>query len=91
LLQDYQPIMATDTSTTFVNGMPNGAPPHATDATKDQHSVEEVAWLFVESYYNTMSKSPEKLFLFFKEKSQFAAGVEEDKVKVFVGQKASFL
>jgi hypothetical protein len=83
--------MATEIGTTFVNGTANGASPHhAADATKDQHSVEEVAWLFVESYYNTMSKSPEKLFLFFKEKSQFAAGLEEEKVKVFVGQKVCF-
>ncbi|KIW02569.1 hypothetical protein, variant [Verruconis gallopava] len=51
-------------------------------------SKEEVAWYFVESYYNTMSRSPEKLHLFFNKRSQLVSGVEEVKSSIAVGQKA---
>jgi hypothetical protein len=89
--------MATD-PTTFINGvsanmsatrsqLSNQPTPSATQP--DSHSPEEVGWYFVESYYNTMSKHPDRLYLFFKERSQFTAGLEEEKVNVYVGQKVS--
>lgn len=85
--------MATDS--TYLNGVSNHVSTRATPnnvtaqvANQDgSHTVEEVGWYFVESYYNTMSKASDKLYLFFKDKSQFAAGVEEEKVKVYIGQK----
>ncbi|KAI1948652.1 hypothetical protein LOZ12_006031 [Ophidiomyces ophidiicola] len=49
---------------------------------------EEVAWFFVELYYNTMSRSPDKLHLFYSRKSQFVAGNEAETVGVSVGQNA---
>lgn len=49
---------------------------------------EEIGWYFVERYYNTLSKSPEKLYLLYSKRSQFVAGVEEEKVQVSIGNKA---
>ncbi|KAF2476191.1 uncharacterized protein BDR25DRAFT_64334 [Lindgomyces ingoldianus] len=49
---------------------------------------DEVGWYFVEQYYTTLSKSPEKLFLFYNKRSQFVSGTEEDKIQVCIGQKA---
>ncbi|RAL60715.1 hypothetical protein DID88_009821 [Monilinia fructigena] len=39
-------------------------------------SKDEVGWYFVEQYYTTLSKSPEKLHLFYGKKSQFVSGLE---------------
>jgi hypothetical protein len=83
--------MATESPNTYLNGLTgnhaSGTAGSASNPQSADPSPEEVGWYFVESYYNTMSKSPDKLYLFFKEKSQFAAGVEEEKVHVYVGQK----
>ncbi|KAI9687971.1 MAG: hypothetical protein M1820_010369 [Bogoriella megaspora] len=49
---------------------------------------DEVGWYFVERYYTTLSRQPEKLFLFYQKRSQFVSGVEAEKVSVCVGQKA---
>ncbi|KAF2756397.1 hypothetical protein EJ05DRAFT_64159 [Pseudovirgaria hyperparasitica] len=48
---------------------------------------DEVGWYFVEQYYTTLSRSPEKLFLFYNKRSQFVSGTEEEKVAVCIGQK----
>ncbi|KAF2254711.1 hypothetical protein BU26DRAFT_143968 [Trematosphaeria pertusa] len=53
-----------------------------TDIPKD-----EVGWYFVEQYYTTLSRTPDKLYLFYNKRSQFVSGTEEDKVNVCVGQK----
>ncbi|KAL9103571.1 MAG: hypothetical protein Q9163_001409 [Psora crenata] len=47
---------------------------------------EMIGWYFVEQYYNTMSKSPDRLHLYYTKKSQFVAGDETQKVPVAVGQ-----
>ncbi|KAL8907326.1 MAG: hypothetical protein Q9171_005899 [Xanthocarpia ochracea] len=49
---------------------------------------DEVGWYFVEQYYTTLSKNPEKLHLFYNKRSQFVSGVEAEKVSVSVGQRA---
>ncbi|KAL6712442.1 hypothetical protein ACN47E_000319 [Coniothyrium glycines] len=49
---------------------------------------DEVGWYFVEQYYTTLSKSPERLYLFYNKRSQYVSGVEEEKVNVCLGQKA---
>lgn len=51
-------------------------------------SKDEVGWYFVEQYYTTLSRSPEKLYLFYNKRSQFVSGQETDKVAVCVGQRA---
>ncbi|KAI4203677.1 MAG: hypothetical protein LQ350_001678 [Teloschistes chrysophthalmus] len=52
-------------------------------------SKDEVGWYFVEQYYTTLSKNPEKLHLFYNKRSQFLSGVEAEKVSVSVGQRVS--
>ncbi|KAK3067538.1 hypothetical protein LTR53_015545 [Teratosphaeriaceae sp. CCFEE 6253] len=59
-------------------------------ATSSQSDIpkDEVGWYFVEQYYTTLSRSPEKLYLFYNKRSQFVSGPETDKVPVCVGQRA---
>ncbi|CZT16807.1 uncharacterized protein RCC_02641 [Ramularia collo-cygni] len=72
-------------------------PPAATASTSSNNtsapaqpdiSKDEVGWYFVEQYYTTLSRSPEKLYLFYNKRSQFVSGQETDKVAVCVGQRA---
>ena len=48
---------------------------------------QEIGWYFVEQYYTTLSKSPERIHLFYKKKSQLVTGVEAEKVIPAVGEK----
>jgi hypothetical protein len=54
---------------------------------KNDIPKDEVGWFFVEQYYTTMSRSPEKLHLFYSRRSQFVFGTEAESVPVAVGQK----
>ncbi|KAI0180844.1 hypothetical protein GGR52DRAFT_7663 [Hypoxylon sp. FL1284] len=47
---------------------------------------DEVAWFFVEQYYTTLSKNPEKLHLFYGKRSQFVYGLEAEVANVSVGR-----
>ncbi|KAG5939169.1 hypothetical protein E4U53_007861 [Claviceps sorghi] len=49
-------------------------------------SKDEVGWYFVEQYYTTLSKSPEKLHLFYSKRSQFVYGREAEVANVSVGR-----
>ncbi|KAF2643263.1 hypothetical protein P280DRAFT_515686 [Massarina eburnea CBS 473.64] len=60
----------------------------ASSAPAESIPKDEVGWYFVEQYYTTLSKTPDKLYLFYNKRSQFVSGTEEDKVNVCVGQKA---
>ena len=62
----------------------------ASSAVNQQSDIpkDEVGWYFVEQYYTTLSRSPEKLYLFYNKRSQFVSGQETDKVAVCVGQRA---
>jgi hypothetical protein len=51
-------------------------------------SKDEVGWYFVEQYYTTLSKSPEKLHLFYGKRSQFVSGLEAELSPVSVGRQA---
>lgn len=51
-------------------------------------SKDEVGWYFVEQYYTTLSKSPEKLHLFYGKRSQFVSGLEAEVTPVSVGRSA---
>ncbi|KAJ9207908.1 hypothetical protein DTO166G4_3498 [Paecilomyces variotii] len=55
---------------------------------KNEIPKDEVGWFFVEQYYTTLSRSPEKLHLFYSRRSQFVSGSEAESVPVAVGQKA---
>ncbi|KAE8145730.1 hypothetical protein BDV25DRAFT_170275 [Aspergillus avenaceus] len=73
---NFQPAQ----STTPTNGPPNEQ--------KGVISKDEVGWYFVEQYYTNMSRSPDKLHLFYSRRSQFVFGTEAELVPVAVGQKA---
>ncbi|KAL2016288.1 hypothetical protein VTK56DRAFT_3916 [Thermocarpiscus australiensis] len=49
---------------------------------------DEVGWYFVEQYYTTLSKQPERLHLFYGKKSQLVSGKEAEVVHVSVGRHA---
>ncbi|KAB8234645.1 NTF2 and RRM domain protein [Aspergillus alliaceus] len=55
---------------------------------KNVISKDEVGWYFVEQYYTNMSRSPDKLHLFYSRRSQLVFGTEAESVPVAVGQKA---
>ncbi|KAF2399384.1 hypothetical protein EJ06DRAFT_538305 [Trichodelitschia bisporula] len=85
------PYAATDNSTASQqqnNGAGYTPATQASTSSADKIPKEEVAWYFVEQYYTTLSRSPEKLWLFFNKRSTFVTGVEEEKSTVAVGQKA---
>lgn len=48
---------------------------------------QEIGWYFVEQYYTNLSKSPERIHLFYNKKSQLVTGVEAEKVVPAVGIK----
>ncbi|KAJ6260956.1 hypothetical protein Dda_3617 [Drechslerella dactyloides] len=65
------------------------APSASTSATASQGSTtnpEEIAWYFVESYYTTLNRTPERLHLFHQKKSSFIWGTEGDNVPVSRGR-----
>ncbi|KAI0194476.1 NTF2 and RRM domain-containing protein [Xylaria flabelliformis] len=69
---------------------PSSAAAAAPSATSDQSNSnlgkDEVAWFFVEQYYTTLSKNPEKLHLFYGKRSQFVYGQEGQSANVSVGR-----
>ncbi|KAF5017001.1 hypothetical protein F66182_11142, partial [Fusarium sp. NRRL 66182] len=60
----------------------------AAAASNSNLSKDEVGWYFVEQYYTTLSKSPEKLHLFYGKRSQFVYGLEAELANVSVGRQA---
>ncbi|KAI0976304.1 hypothetical protein F4678DRAFT_220361 [Xylaria arbuscula] len=62
------------------------APTAAADPTNSNLGKDEVAWFFVEQYYTTLSKTPEKLHLFYGKRSQFVYGQEGQTANVSVGR-----
>ncbi|KAI1469538.1 uncharacterized protein F4812DRAFT_423514 [Daldinia caldariorum] len=67
----------------------NPAPPTdqtSTTSSNNNLGKDEVAWFFVEQYYTTLSKNPEKLHLFYGKRSQFVYGLEAEVANVSVGR-----
>ncbi|KAH6606770.1 ntf2 and rrm domain-containing [Trichoderma cornu-damae] len=64
------------------------AGPADTNTSGNNLSKDEVGWYFVEQYYTTLSKSPEKLHLFYGKQSQFVSGLEAEVANVSVGRQA---
>ncbi|EHK15558.1 uncharacterized protein TRIVIDRAFT_64546 [Trichoderma virens Gv29-8] len=62
------------------------AGPADASASGNNLSKDEVGWYFVEQYYTTLSKSPEKLHLFYGKRSQFVSGLEAEVANVSVGR-----
>lgn len=67
---------------------PSSSTPSNAQAPQQDIPKDEVGWYFVEQYYTTLSRSPDKLYLFYNKRSQFVSGLETDKVAVCVGQRA---
>ncbi|KAJ4304180.1 hypothetical protein N0V88_001792 [Collariella sp. IMI 366227] len=61
------------------------APAHA-ETSNAPLPKDEVGWYFVEQYYTTLAKSPERLHLFYSKKSQFVSGREAEVVQVSLGR-----
>ncbi|KAJ5809319.1 uncharacterized protein N7503_001537 [Penicillium pulvis] len=55
---------------------------------KNEITKDEVGWFFVEQYYTTMSRNPDKLPLFYSRRSQLVFGTEAESVPVAIGTKA---
>ncbi|KAF1991928.1 hypothetical protein K402DRAFT_73977 [Aulographum hederae CBS 113979] len=79
-------VANTSNSNTATSG--SSVAPAGSSQSSAEISKDEVGWYFVEQYYTTLSKTPEKLFLFYNKRSQSVSGVEEEKTPIAVGQKA---
>ncbi|KAF2856867.1 hypothetical protein T440DRAFT_463094 [Plenodomus tracheiphilus IPT5] len=84
--QGYENSYSTGASNFTPGQQPTAQP--AQQAPASEIPKDEVGWYFVEQYYTTLSKSPDRLYLFYNKRSQYVSGVEEDKVNVCLGQKA---
>jgi hypothetical protein len=61
----------------------------ASTAAAPKADPQEIGWYFVEQYYTNLSKSPERIHLFYSKRSQLVTGVETEKVVPAVGIKVS--
>lgn len=68
---------------------PTTSTPATTASNQSDIPKDEVGWYFVEQYYTTLSRTPEKLYLYYNKRSQYVSGNETDKVQVCVGQRVS--
>lgn len=64
--------------------------PAESDANAAKADPQEIGWYFVEQYYTTLSKHPDRIHLFYSKKSQLVTGIEAEKVLPSVGQKVSY-
>ena len=62
-------------------------PPPGQPSSAPKTEPQEIGWFFVEQYYTNLSKSPEKIHLFYAKKSQLVTGEEAEKILPSVGQK----
>ncbi|KAK7225591.1 hypothetical protein V2G26_013594 [Clonostachys chloroleuca] len=60
----------------------------STAGSNNNLSKDQIGWIFIEQYYTTLSKTPERLHLFYHKRSQFVAGVEAQLADVSVGRQA---
>lgn len=84
----YSNNITTPQPTTNQAAGSSSNPANSTGTQQSDVSKDEVGWYFVEQYYTTLSRNPEKLYLFYQKRSQFVSGLETDKVLVCVGQRA---
>ncbi|KAI0117575.1 hypothetical protein F4776DRAFT_272218 [Hypoxylon sp. NC0597] len=78
-------FVSGSTTTASATAVP---PADQTSTTSSNNNLgkDEVAWFFVEQYYTTLSKNPEKLHLFYGKRSQFVYGLEAEVANVSVGR-----
>ncbi|KAF7712346.1 Uncharacterized protein PECH_003338 [Penicillium ucsense] len=66
----------------------SATPSTSAEQQKSEITKDEVGWFFVEQFYTTMSRNPDKLHLFYSKRSQLVFGTEAESVPVAVGTKA---
>ncbi|KAK7935421.1 hypothetical protein PG985_000916 [Apiospora marii] len=76
--------MATNGKSTCASTTPDQS--NVSSTSNSNLGKDEVAWYFVEQYYTTLSKSPEKLHLFYSKRSQLVYGKEAEVSTVSVGR-----
>lgn len=81
--EQYKSSTEQYTNTTSVAENASGNASGAAELSKD-----EIGWYFVEQYYTTLSKSPEKLHLFYGKRSQMVIGPEAEVAPISVGRAA---
>ncbi|KAJ5934618.1 hypothetical protein N7466_004165 [Penicillium verhagenii] len=90
--ESFNPAHATmNTAANFQPGQsstPTTVTPTPTEQQKNEITKDEVGWFFVEQYYTTMSRNPDKLPLFYSRRSQLVFGTEAESVPVAIGTKA---
>ncbi|KAL2164220.1 hypothetical protein VTH06DRAFT_3436 [Thermothelomyces fergusii] len=64
-----------------------GAPAN-TETQANNLPKDEVGWYFVEQYYTNMSRSPDRLHLYYGKKAQFVCGRETEVVDIAFGRQA---
>ena len=85
----YHGYQAQDTSsvTSGANHSATASQSGAASVSGTKPDALEIGWYFVEQYYTTLSKNPERIHLFYSKKSQLITGKEAEKVLPSVGQK----
>ncbi|EPS34186.1 hypothetical protein PDE_09150 [Penicillium oxalicum 114-2] len=66
----------------------SATPSTSAEQQKSEITKDEVGWFFVEQFYTTLSRNPDKLHLFYSKRSQLVFGTEAESVPVAVGTKA---
>jgi hypothetical protein len=86
--QEQSTTASSSDAAGFTSSSNAGAPSATTSSSNSNLSKDEVGWFFVEQYYTTLSKSPEKLHLFYGKRSQFVYGLEAEVTNISVGRQA---
>nr|OQO21048.1 hypothetical protein B0A51_11419 [Rachicladosporium sp. CCFEE 5018]OQO24253.1 hypothetical protein B0A51_08698 [Rachicladosporium sp. CCFEE 5018] len=86
--EPYNGTTYSATSQPFTPAPPTSSTSAASTSQSPEIGKDEVGWFFVEQYYTTLSREPEKLHLYYNKRSQYVSGNETDKVPVCVGQRA---
>ena len=84
-----QPAELAASTPSGVSHAPSASQSTTTSTGVAKAEAQEIGWYFVEQYYTTLSKSPERIHLFYNKKSQLVTGVEAEKVLPSVGAKVS--
>ena len=82
-------LAAPTPGTTTLQSTATATAPPKPETQTSKADPQEIGWYFVEQYYTTLSKNPERTYLFYGKKSQLVTGVEAEKVVPAVGVKVS--
>ncbi|RMZ77855.1 hypothetical protein DV737_g4131, partial [Chaetothyriales sp. CBS 132003] len=86
--QYSQPAELAASTPSVPSHAPSASQSTAASAAAQKADPTEIGWYFVEQYYTTLSKSPERIHLFYSKKSQLVTGNEAEKIIPAVGVKA---